>query len=314
MTSSEASATATVWQRVAQHLREQEDVLAEKVTQRCFQELESYHSDRIAREESVSSVQRLLEHIIRELEAASSSDIAADAQAFHADLVRLEEGIAARRVKMAVEFDDIIAGIHFMRREVWASLSQSFAQLEASLLFRLEARINSVLDDFLTGLASAYRKSQREMMAHHESALAKWEEVVKSASQIRLKIPCREEFAAIVRLQAEAIARRVWFSEDEIYDIITAVGEVCDNAIEHGKSEMGIDVQYLMTLEEFSVEVQDYGCGFDPSGRGEEVPDLYNERGRGIFLMKNLMDRVEIDSVADRGTRIVMAKARKFKD
>ena len=65
---------------------------------------------------------------------------------------------------------------------------------------------------------------------------------------------------------------------------------------------------------EFKVEVQDYGSGFDPTGRGDEPPDLFSERGRGIFLMKHLMDRLEIDSQSGRGTRIIIAKKRKFQD
>ena len=48
----------------------------------------------------------------------------------------------------------------------------------------------------------------------------------------------------------------------------------------------------------------------DGAERGEEQPDLFAESGRGIFLMKNLMDTVEIDSQVGMGTRIVMTKSR----
>ncbi|MGE0489286.1 MAG: ATP-binding protein [Vulcanimicrobiota bacterium] len=310
----EASSTSLgpLWAQVASLLREKEQELADRVTRRCFSELASYRPENMDEEESKGTVKRLLTHIVREVEALKEGDISADAQALHDELVSLEDGIAARRVRMAIDFEDLISGIRFMRQELWMMLAQQLSQAAPSDLFALERRINDVFDQFFTGLASSYLRSQKELIAHHESALAKWEEVVKSASQIRLKIPCREEFAAIVRLQAEAIARRVWFTEEEIYDIITAVGEVCDNAIEHGKSEMGIDVQYMMTMTEFKVEVQDYGSGFDPTGRGDEPPDLFSERGRGIFLMKHLMDRLEIDSQSGRGTRIIIAKKRKF--
>ena len=215
---------------------------------------------------------------------------------------------------MAIEFEDLLKGMQFMRQELWAILRAELPDDYRDGVWELERTINDVFDEFFIGLAGSYLQSQREQIAHHESSLAKWEEVVRSASHIRLKIPCREEYAATVRLQAEAIARRVMFSEEEIYDIITAVGEVCDNAIEHGRSELGIDVEYVMTPTEFRVEVQDYGCGFDPVGRGEEVPDLFAESGRGIFLMKNLMDTLYIDSRPDYGTRIVMGKSRQTGD
>ena len=210
---------------------------------------------------------------------------------------------------MAIEFEDLLRGMQIMRQELWDLLFRELPP-QTVPLWGLERLINDVFDGFFIGLAGSYLASQREQIAHHESSLAKWEEVVRSASHIRLKIPCREEYAATVRLQAEAIARRVLFSDEEIYDIITAVGEVCDNAIEHGRSEMGIDVEYSMTATEFRVEVQDYGPGFDPRGRGEQPPDVFAESGRGIFLMKSLMDTLEIESQPDLGTRIVMAKSR----
>lgn len=262
------------------------------------------------REESVATVRRLTDFLVQSLSSTATGEASHEGGSVLQETVTFEEGIAARRVKMAIEFEDLIRGLQFMRREVWNRLARLCDRFTSEEVFRLESHVNEIFDGFYLGLSSRYRKSQSEMMREHVVALEKWEEVVKSASQIRLKIPCEAQFAAIVRLQAEAIARRVAFNEEEIYDIIMAVGEVCDNAIEHGVSEMGVDVQYLMTPSEFRVEVQDYGQGFDPEGRGLEPPDLFSESGRGIFLMKNLMDRVEIDSQSGRGTRIVLAKAR----
>lgn len=315
---SDVTSTATsqaLWEAAADLLRDREAVLSERVSNRCFAELPSYQRQHMPREESRGTVGRLLDHIVACLRRnASELSVGRTAKEMHDGLVRLEQGIAARRVQMAIEFEDLLKGMQFMRQELWAILRAELPDDYRDGVWELERTINDVFDEFFIGLAGSYLQSQREQIAHHESSLAKWEEVVRSASHIRLKIPCREEYAATVRLQAEAIARRVMFSEEEIYDIITAVGEVCDNAIEHGRSELGIDVEYVMTPTEFRVEVQDYGCGFDPVGRGEEVPDLFAESGRGIFLMKNLMDTLYIDSRPDYGTRIVMGKSRQTGD
>jgi anti-sigma regulatory factor (Ser/Thr protein kinase) len=70
-----------------------------------------------------------------------------------------------------------------------------------------------------------------------------------------------------------------------------------------------MDVLYTMRDGEFRVEVRDYGQGFDPTDKGKEPPDLFAEDGRGLFLMFNLMDQVEIDSAPGKGTRISMRKA-----
>jgi serine/threonine-protein kinase RsbW len=296
--------------RIAAKLLEDRcDELSSRVSNRCFAELDSYKSGSVPREESVATVKRLVRFLVQALQG-SAGEASDQGRTLHDEIVTFEEGIAARRVKMAIQFEDLIRGLQFMRREVWSELNNLRTSLDAPGVFELERRINEIFDAYFLGLSSSYRSSQSTMLHEQQKALDKWEEVVKSASEIRLKIPCSTEFAAIVRVQAEAIARRVEFSEEEVYDIVTAVGEVCDNSIEHGVSDQGMDVEYTMTENEFRVEVRDYGPGFDPAGKGELPPDMFSEDGRGIFLMRNLMDKVEIESQIGRGTKIVMTKAR----
>lgn len=294
----------------ARLLREHREAVAQRVSDRCFDELDSYKTGDFPRAESVGTVARLLDFLVRALESGHAEHASEQGSSLHDEIITFEEGIAARRVKLAIGFEDLIRGLQFMRTEVWATLARGADKLDATGTLALEERINGIFDAYFLGLSSSYRTSQSSVVQQQQKALDAWEEVVKSASEIHLKIPCSTEFAAVVRVQAEAIARRVRFNEEEVYDIITAVGEVCDNAIEHGVSEKGIDVEYTMTAEEFCVDVRDYGCGFDPAGRGNEPPDLFAEDGRGIFLMRNLMDKVEIESAPGRGTRITMRKAR----
>lgn len=305
--------TQSVYQRAADLLEARALVVALRISDRCYQ-LPSYRDERMPREESRGALEGLIEFLIGQLRLGEDFDPEAQSTPLHQELMAFEEGIAAKRVRFHIDIEDLLIGVHFLREEVWALFRRELNEgLEAQAVYGLEDRLNSMVDQMFVGLASSYVKSQADVIRHQEKALEKWEEVVKSASEIRLKIPCREEFVGIVRLQAEAIARRVNYNEEEIYDIITAVGEVCDNSIEHGKSEAGIDIQYLLTPTFLQVEVVDYGLGFDPTGMGEEPPDVFSEGGRGIFLMKNLMDEVDIDSRPGR-TRIVMSKRRYFRD
>lgn len=304
--------TGTLFARVAAVLRREEASLTSSVSDRCFEELPSYQRETMPREESRGTVGRLLDCLVARLEQepAELLSVGTITRELHGELVRLEQGIASRRVEMSISFEDLLRGISFMRQEIWTRLKVEFAS-ESVGLWELETLVNAVFEEFVIGLSSAYLASASEQIAHQQSSLAKWEEVVRSASHIRLKIPCLEEYASTVRLQAEAIARRVQFTDEELYDIITAVGEVCDNAIEHGRSELGVEVEYVLTPTEFRVEVKDHGSGFDPTGRGEQPPDVFAESGRGIFLMKHLMDGMEIDAAPGRGTRIVMTKLRR---
>jgi serine/threonine-protein kinase RsbW len=297
---------------VADWLENNKDNIVEKVNSRIYDTIGSYRKGHLPREESVKTMVLTLSFIIDFLRDKQVS-IESETSNFMGDLIKFEDGIASQRAIYEIELEDLMHGIRIFREEVWNLIASAVGDrcVNAQEFIQLEKRINLFINYMTTRIASSYNKTMEEIIGNQESALRKWEEVIKSASSIELKIPCQGEFAAIVRLQAEAIARRLDYPEEEIQDIKVAVGEACDNAIEHGVSPKGIDVHYHLSPEEMQVEIIDYGPGFDPSGKGEEPPDLFAERGRGIFLIKSLMDRTEIYSKPGEGTMIILAKKRK---
>jgi serine/threonine-protein kinase RsbW len=101
---------------------------------------------------------------------------------------------------------------------------------------------------------------------------------------------------------------------DDVERIGLAVREALANAIVHGnhcdcKKKVGIAVG-LNGLGDLLVIVKDSGSGFDPS----KLPDptatenLLADHGRGIFLMRQLMDQV--DFRFDHGTEVRMLRRR----
>ncbi|MBM3463685.1 MAG: ATP-binding protein [Armatimonadetes bacterium] len=280
--------------------------IARAVEERIYRELKSYSASQLLpAQESHDTVIDIVDFVTENL---GSEDNRALDKSVLSSVIHFEEGIAARRVRYRISMVDLLHGVQILREEIWKVLKSSVGSKDVDF-FMLERRVNALIDHIFVGISDAYLKSQEEIIAHHISALEKWEEVVKSASSIELKIPCRSEYVAIVRLQAEAIARRVGFTEEEIHDIVYAVGEAADNAIEHGFSDKGVDIHYLLTQDEMRVEITDFGGGFDPRGRGEECPDLFAERGRGIFMMKSLADDVQISS-SNLGTHLLLVKKR----
>ncbi len=84
--------------------------------------------------------------------------------------------------------------------------------------------------------------------------------------------------------------------------------EALSNAMLYGNNsdpEKSVRVEVAIKLEEVSVRVTDQGVGFDPT----TVPDptlpanISKSRGRGIFLMKALMDEVQFN---DRGNSVTL--------
>lgn len=90
-------------------------------------------------------------------------------------------------------------------------------------------------------------------------------------------------------------------------DIRLAVGEACNNAVEHAGSAQEIVVECSYSDETLTVSVQDHGRGFavPPSAT---LRDLWQTRGLGIFLMRALMDRVEFVQEPNDGIVVTLQK------
>ncbi len=82
-----------------------------------------------------------------------------------------------------------------------------------------------------------------------------------------------------------------------MYRLQVAVTEAVNNAILHGNAS---DPQKLVTVRGrvtdhcFSIVIRDEGTGFDAQALPNPLEDrnLMKEHGRGVFLMRNLMDKV----------------------
>jgi len=126
---------------------------------------------------------------------------------------------------------------------------------------------------------------------------------------VSIKLPSKPEYVSIARLTASVLANNMGFNIEDIEDIKVAVGEACNNAILHGKTEVSnFDVTFHVNATRFECEVKDQGEGFNMNNYIE--PDLSNPKvgGLGIFIMKSLMDQVEINANDARGTSIRMIK------
>ena len=80
-------------------------------------------------------------------------------------------------------------------------------------------------------------------------------------------------------------------SEDAKFDTALAAGEALSNAFDHACCE-GCAMTVHAYADRVVIEVRDCGCGFEIAA-GEE-PEASEERGRGIKLMRLLVDSVEV--------------------
>lgn len=94
-------------------------------------------------------------------------------------------------------------------------------------------------------------------------------------------------------------------------EVLLATGEAAANANRHGKRTDGrseIRVQCSFQRSMVSVTIADDGGGFDAALiHSAGLPDRFASGGRGLYLMRELMDEVDVDS-SSAGTTITMRR------
>jgi len=132
---------------------------------------------------------------------------------------------------------------------------------------------------------------------------------------VRLVIPSRLELLSIVDKVVEGVGEQMGFEEDDKDAVSISVIEAGTNAIQHGhghESERMVEIVFHLLPEELVVEVSDNGRGFklDVLEDATAPENLLKERGRGIFIMRAMMDDVRFD-FTDHGTRCRLVKRRR---
>jgi len=132
---------------------------------------------------------------------------------------------------------------------------------------------------------------------------------------IRLTIGSRLEQLSMVHALIAGLAQQYELGEDTENALMIAVIEAGTNAIQHGNvfaDDKSVTFDFTVHPHGIIVQVDDFGQGFDPGKVLNPTDDsqLLNPHGRGLYLMRSLMDEVTFNTRADHGTSVILRKAR----
>src|SRR4051794_22385187 len=96
-------------------------------------------------------------------------------------------------------------------------------------------------------------------------------------------------------------------------EVAVAVTEACANVIEHS-SDQDDDYEVRVAVNDARCEIRviDAGRGFDADTLSVAGADVSAERGRGIQLMRALVDKVLFESKPEAGTVVHLVKTLEF--
>lgn len=130
--------------------------------------------------------------------------------------------------------------------------------------------------------------------------------------KIRFRIPGELDYLTLW-IQFAQSSFDFWNLQDDFYsDIISASLEGVTNAIKHGckKDNDYIDAEVELHDDKLIIKIQDYGSGFDLKSIPDPTEDdnILMASGRGIFIMRHLMDNVIFSF--NNGTLLTLEKNR----
>ncbi|NLY10304.1 MAG: anti-sigma F factor [Firmicutes bacterium] len=131
---------------------------------------------------------------------------------------------------------------------------------------------------------------------------------------MRIEFPSLSENARFARTTVAVFASQLEFTLEEIEDIKDSVDEAVTNSIVHGyqnEPEL-IIVEASHDGKTLTIIIEDFGKGFSPDEDEESEPETKMDHlGSGILWMKECMDKVEIISEKEKGTKVIMEKTPK---
>ncbi|MBO6233526.1 MAG: anti-sigma F factor [Clostridia bacterium] len=133
-------------------------------------------------------------------------------------------------------------------------------------------------------------------------------------NEMKLEFISKSSNEAFARITVAAFASQLDPTIEELADIKTAVSEAVTNCIIHGyENTLGI-VKITGKLKDNKVilEISDNGKGIENIDVAKEPlyttkPNL-ERSGMGFTIMESFMDKVDVESIVDIGTKITMEK------
>ena len=124
----------------------------------------------------------------------------------------------------------------------------------------------------------------------------------------RLSLPRESASVPIVRRLCRCSFSSLGIEDDCAHDLELVVTEACTNVLKHASGKDEYEVEVATSGETCDIQVKDAGKGFDHAAHGQQQAQAEAEAGRGIHLMRLLVDRLHFVS-EDSGTMVHLQKS-----
>jgi serine/threonine-protein kinase RsbW len=127
-------------------------------------------------------------------------------------------------------------------------------------------------------------------------------------------LPQEAETVALIRGAVTSTLSLFGVDEECVEDIRLALSEACTNVIEHAHATDEYEVRVQVDDDRCEISVKNAGDGFDFAALEGQMPGGESARGRGVAIMRAVMDQVRFSSEPREGTIVHLVKQLDVRD
>jgi serine/threonine-protein kinase RsbW len=125
---------------------------------------------------------------------------------------------------------------------------------------------------------------------------------------VSICLPQEAETVGLIRGVVTDALRALGVDAECIDDIRLALSEACTNVLDHVEGDDEYEVRLEVDGATCRLSVTNTGDGFDASRLPNRFPEHTASRGRGVAIMRAVMDHVELRSEPETGTVVRLVK------
>ena len=126
--------------------------------------------------------------------------------------------------------------------------------------------------------------------------------------EVAVCLPRDSETIGLARQVVADALRSFGVTRRCIEEIRLALSEACTNVIEHSGTDDEYEVRVNVDEQHSTIRVTQVGAAFDATLLADATPDENSWRGRGVGIMRALMDHVEFVPEPESGMTVHLVK------
>jgi serine/threonine-protein kinase RsbW len=251
--------------------------------------------------------------------AGTGDDEPSDPQAAAEAFVRLQHALGSEAYVVSADDDVVELAVSKSPFAAAEGLAASLCHVSSGLAGQLAAKIHgaaTVLLDEAIVAGDPECHLQVLLRAGEEEAQGQpyfWPARAAAPSErvphldLSVALPRESVSVPVVRRLAAQALRAFGVHDEDVDDVQLAITEACANVIDHAGATDTYDVKIELSADRCAITVVDQGGGFDAASVPHQADDDA-EMGRGLTLMRALVDNVAFRNEPQAGAVVHMVK------